>query len=210
MLSPFQDLSDLQRNRLLKLLQIHIYKFLKNQEVLPIIKKEDILGIITKGSAEIISSDYNGNENVIEKLNKDSIFGTNISATNSDNYQIIAKEDIEIIVIDYNVLINSKNLKYEYYNIFLKNIFEIINTKYKETNEKLLILEKKTIRDRLLEYFDIQYKKTYTRKIYLPFSFKELADYICVNRSAMFREIKSLKIEKLIDVKGNRVTLLYK
>ena len=210
MSNPFDGITDIQRHRLFKLLQIHSYTFAKNQEVLPTIKTENIIAIIISGYAQIISIDYEGNENIIDELYKNSIFGTNISSTNSENYEIIAKENTEVVVIDYNRLINSKNLKYEYFNVFLRNIFDIINTKFKNTNEKLRILEKKTIRDRLLEYFDILYKKSYTRNIYIPFSFKDLADYIAVNRSAMFREIKNLKNEKLIDTKGNRITLLYK
>jgi len=208
--NPFEGITDIQRNRLLKLLQVHTYNFSKNQEILPTIRKENIISIMIKGSAQIINYDYEGNENIIENLYENSIFGTNISATNNENYEIIAKENTEIIVIDYNKLLDLKNIKHEYFNVFIHNLFEIINIKYKETNEKIRILEKKTIRDRLLEYFDILYKKTYTRNIYLPFSFKDLADYIAVNRSAMFREIRNLKNEKFIDTKGKRVTLLYK
>ena len=42
------------------------------------------------------------------------------------------------------------------------------------------------------------------------FSLKDLADYMGVNRSAMFRELKRLKEDHLIEVKGKRITLLYK
>ena len=210
MATPFDGITDIQRNRLFKLLQVHYYKFAKNQEILPTIKTENIIAIVISGYAQIISIDYDGNETIIENLHENSILGTNISATNSDNYEIVAKENTQVVVIDYERLIDTKNLKYEYFNIFMRNLFDIINTKFKETNEKVRILEKKTIRDRLLEYFDILYKKTYTRNIYLPFTFKDLADYIAVNRSAMFREIKNLKNEKLIEIKGKRITLNYK
>ena len=71
-------------------------------------------------------------------------------------------------------------------------------------------LAQKQIRDKLLEYFEIEHKKTRQRYIYLPFSLKDLADYLAINRSAMFRELKHLKEEKLIEVKGNKITLLYK
>ena len=71
------------------------------------------------------------------------------------------------------------------------------------------VLEKKQIRDKLLEYFDIQYRKTRSRTITLPFSLKDLADYIAINRSAMFRELKSLKEENFIKIDGKRITLLY-
>ena len=210
MLSPFENLSTNQINKLFHILGVHIYNFKKNQEILPTIKYENILSIILHGHAQIINIEYNGNEIIMENLYKDDIFGTNISATNSEYTQIIAKEDTKVLVIDYDKLVNPLNLKYTYFNIFLMNIFDIINTKFREKNERVKILEKKQIREKLLEYFEIEHKKTRQRNIYLPFTFRDLADYLAVNRSAMFRELRHLKDEKFIEVNDRKITLLYK
>ena len=115
MTKPFDNLSASQINKLYDLLGVHIYKFQKNQEVLPTIKNGNIIGIILKGCAQILNIEYNGNEIITETLVKDSVFGTNISATNSENYQIIAKEITEVVVIDYDKLINPANLKFNYF-----------------------------------------------------------------------------------------------
>ncbi len=207
---PFTDLSRVEINKLYNLLGVHIYNFNKNQEILPTIKSENIIGIILDGHAQIINIEYNGNEIIIDNLFKDNVFGTNISLTNNENYQIISKTDTQVLVIDYDKLLNPINLKFSYFNVFLKNLFDIINTKFKEKNERIRILEKKQIRDKLLEYFEMQHKKSRQRNIYLPFSLKDLADYIAVNRSAMFRELKHLKDENLININNRKITLLYK
>ena len=208
--SPFADLSRGQVNKLYNLLGVHIYNFNKNQEILPTIKNENIIGIILDGHAQIVSIEYNGNEIIIEDLYTDDVFGSNISLTNNENYQIISKNNTQVLVIDYDKLLNPINLKFSYFNTFFRNLFDIINAKFRERNERIRILEKKQIRDKLLEYFDIQYKKTRLRNINLPFSLKHLADYIAVNRSAMFRELKSLKDENLIKINNRKITLLYK
>lgn len=208
--SPFEGLTKLQTHKLFELLGTHTYKYNKNEELISTIKHENILCIILRGHAQIIYIEYNGNEIVMEDLYENSVFGTNISATNNDSCQVLSKEETEVLVIDYNKLMNPNNIKYNYFNIFFRNMFDIINTKFRERNERVAILEKKQIRDRLLEYFEIQYKKTRIRNINLPFSLKDLADYLSVNRSAMFREIKHLKDDKLISVKDKRITLLYK
>lgn len=208
--SPFEELSKLQINKLFDLLGAHFYTFNKNQEILPTIKNNNIIGIIMDGSAEIINIEYNGNAILIEELTKDSIFGTNISGTNNENYQIIAKQDTLVAIIDYDKLINPNNLKHNFFNIFFRNLFEIINTKSKEKNERIRVLEKKQIREKLLEYFNIKHKKSFSNYFYLPFSFKDLADYLAVNRSAMFRELKHLKEEGFIEIHNRKITLLYK
>ena len=136
-------------------------------------------------------------------------FGPNISFANNDNCQIFAKENTKVLVIDYKKLMHPDNLKHPYFNIFFHNLFDIIHQKLKEKNDRINILEKKQIREKLLAYFEAEHKKTLTKSIYLPFHLKDLADYLAVNRSAMFRELKNMKDEGFIEVKGKKITLLY-
>ncbi len=210
MKSPFEGLSKAQINKLFDLLGVHIYSYSKHQEILPTIKNDNIIGIILEGSAQIVNIEYNGNEMIKETLIKDSVFGNNISATNSEYCEIIAKEDTRVLVIDYNKLISPINTNHNYFNIFLSNLFDIFNVKLKEINERVKILEKKQIREKLLAYFEIEHKKTRLKNIYLKFSFKDLADYLAIDRSSMFRELKHLKEDRFIDISGRKITLLYK
>ena len=59
MSNPFDKMTELQKKKLFDLLGVHIFKFKKNQEILPTIKNENILGIILSGNAEIIFIEYN-------------------------------------------------------------------------------------------------------------------------------------------------------
>ena len=210
MRSPFEDLTKLQINKLFDLLSVHLYRYNRNEEILPTIKNENIVCIILQGFAQIMYVDYNGDEILMENLYKNSVFGTNISGTNDDNCQIFSRDTTEVLVIDYDNLLNPKNLNHNYFNIFLRNVFDITNQKYRETNKRMRILEKKQIRDRLLEFFEIEYMENPLKTFNLPFSLKELADYIGANRSAMFRELRHLKDDKLIEVNGRKIKLLYK
>ena len=207
---PFEGLTKLQISKLLVLLGVHRYKYAKGEEIIPTIKNDNIIGIILDGFAQIINIEYNGNELVQENLGKDSVFGTTISATNSEDCQIIAKEDTEVLIIDYIKLMRPENLTHNYFNIFLSNLFDIMNTKFRETNERVKVLEKKQIREKLLKFFEIEHRKSHSKNIYLNFAFKDLADHLAIDRSAMFRELKHLKDEKFIEINHNRITLLYK
>jgi len=60
-----------------------------------------------------------------------------------------------------------------------------------------------------LSYFEIMSTRNNSKTIYLPFGFSELADYLAVNRSALMREIKSLKEEGFIESKNKKIRLLY-
>lgn len=209
-MDPFENLSNLQKTRLFNLLNVHTYNFKKNQNIIPLLKSDNIIGIILTGNAKLTNSDYNGNEIVLERLETNSVFGTNISNINVNNCELIALEDTEIALINSEELYDIQHTNYVYFNIFVTNLLKTINLKYKQTNEKLRVLSQKNIRDKLLEYFEIQYQKTFSRTITLPFSLKELADYLVVNRTSLFRELKYLKEDKFIKTKGNKITLLYK
>lgn len=208
--NPFEGLSKVQITKLFQLLGVHTYTYRKNDEIIPTIKNENIIGILLYGSAQIIHIEYNGNDIILEQLQENSVFGTGISATNTETYHIMAKEDTCVAIIDYDKLIHPANGKHIYYNIFLRNLFNIINEKLMSKNERIKILEQKQIRNKLLAFFEIEQKKTRLNYITLPFPFKDLADYLAVNRSSMFREIKNLKEEGFIQVKGKKIILLYK
>ena len=209
MISPFQGFTELQKRKLLLKLETHTYKFNKNEEILSNSLSKNIICIILDGSAKIVNINYLGEEILIEDLEKDSVFGTDISAINDTEIQIIANETTTVLIIDYNRLINSNNLQYTYYNLFVFNILQILNDKLRDTNNRIQILTKKNIRDKLLAFFENEYRKTRSQKIYLDTSLKDIADYICVNRSAMFRELRNLKDEGFIKVEGRKITLLY-
>ena len=206
---PFEGLTKLQIGKLFVLLGVHRYKYAKGEEIIPTIKNDNIIGIILDGFAQIMNIEYNGNEMVQENLGKHSVFGTTISATNSESCQIIAKEDTEVLIIDYSRLMRPENLAHNYFNIFLSNLYDIMSNKFRETNERVKVLEKKQIREKLLKFFEIEHKKSHSKNIYLNFALKDLADYLAVDRSAMFRELKHLKDDKLIEVDGRKIKILY-
>lgn len=205
----FEGISELQKNKLFKLLAAHIYSFNKNQEMLSTLTNDNIICVLLEGSANIVNLDYNGNEFLVESLSENSVFGTSISDINNNECHIRALKDSKVLVIDYNNLFNSDNMNHIYFKIFFNNLFEIMNNKLIEKNHRLSILTKKTIREKLLKYFEVQYVKKRSNVIYLTNSLKDLADYLAINRSAMFRELKNLKDEKFIKIDGKKVTLLY-
>ena len=207
-MNPFYNISDEYKLELLKVLEAQTYEFNKNEEILKKIKNRNFIGIILDGMIQIIKTDYNGNRTIIEELIENNIFGTKISSLSNNEYTITTKDKTKIIIIDYEQLIKINNTNI-YYNQFIKNLLEIIISSVNDKNDRIEILTKKTIRNKLLEYFKIISTKNNSKNIYLPFTFTDLADYLAIDRSAMTRELKTLKEEGFIEIKNKRITLLY-
>lgn len=204
----FNEISPKNKIKLLRMLEANTLHFKENTQIFNTIKNDKIIGIIIEGNIEIIKTDYNGNRTLIENLYENDIFGTMFTSFNNE-YEIISKEDTKVIIIDYDTIINTKDNNKAFFNQFIKNLLNIIVNKINEKNERIEILTRKTIRNKLLEYFRVTSKKNGSKIIYLPFSFTDLSDYLAVDRSAMSRELKNLKDEGFIEIKQKRITLKY-
>ena len=204
----FNKINVNQQNKLLKLLESSILSFPKNTIMLSTVK-ENIIGIILEGSAQIIRTDYNGNRTIIEELEEESIFGTVISSLSSDECEMITKDETKVLIIDYDRILESENNNYSYYNQFIKNLLSITNNVIEQKNERIEVLTKKTIRDKLLEYFKQYSKKKGSKRFKLPMTYTDLASYLSVDRSAMTREIKYLKNEGFIETENKIITIKF-
>jgi len=209
MVNLFANITNRNKEKLLRILEANTHTFKKNCQVLTSVKWDNIIGIVEAGYMQIIRTDYNGNRTIIEELSEGSIFGTNLSSLKNIEYEIITKEQTTLITIEYNNIISEANRRFSSYNQFIKNLLEIMNIKINEKNERINILTKKTIRDKLLEYFKIMSKKSGSKNIYLMLNYTELADYLAVDRCAMSRELSNLKYEGFIKKEGKKITLLY-
>lgn len=202
----FYEINAREKEKILAYLEANTLSFKKNMTILGSVKQENIISIVVNGHLQIVKTDYNGNRTIMEELFENDIFGSTISSINNDEYSIITKEDSKIIIIYFDEIINN-DLNYSYFNQFLKNLLKIITKKINSNNDRMEILTNKTIRNKLLAYFRIMSRKNNSRVIYLPYNYIDLADYLAIDRSAMYRELKNLKEEGLIEVKNKRITL---
>ena len=206
MTNLFNNIKQKDKDKILSFLEANTLFYKKNTTILNSVKKESIIGIVQVGNIQITKTDYNGNTSIIEDLYEGDIFGFDFSSISNSEQNIITKEDSKIIIIYFDDIIK-KELNYPYYNQFLKNLLIIMSTKINNANNRIEILSNKTIRNKLLAYFKIISKKNNSKIIYLPYSFTDLADYLGVDRSAMYRELKHLKEEGLIETKNKKITL---
>lgn len=208
MTNLFTNITPKNQDKILRILEATTLNFKSNCQVLTSVKLENTINIVLSGYMQIIRTDYNGNRTIIEELVENDIFGSSISSITNE-CEIITKEETKIVVIDFNNILNDVENNLSYYKQFIKNLLEIYADKINKKNERIEILTKKNIRDKLLEYFKIASKHSGTKTIYLNMTYIELADYLSVDRSAMTRELKNLSEEGFITRNNKKITLLY-
>lgn len=208
MVSVFSGIERKNVKKLLKELESYNMIFDKDVSILKSISKSNLLGILESGSAQIIRTDYDGNETIIEDVKVGAVFGVKFSLLNNDEYDILTKEKSKFIFIDFDFIYKIDQKRSIYFQQFLVNLVNIMTSMVHIKNERINILTKKTTRDKLLEYFENESKKAFSKVFYLPFNLTELAEYLSIDRSAMMREIKKLKEDRIIESVGNKITML--
>ncbi len=207
-ISIFYGIQNDDVKKMLNCFQAKTINYKKDTTIISNLANTNIIGIIIEGTANLIRNDYNGNKTVIEKLNKGSIFGE-VFSSYSDELSVIATSKCIIITFDYDHVINRCKKSCPYHNTLIDNMLQLLANKIVIMNNRLDILSKKTIREKLLEYFSILEKEKLSKNITLDLNYTELADYFGTDRSALMREIKNLREDGLIETKGKNIKLLY-
>ena len=185
--------------------------FKKNEIITTFISKRNQVCILVSGEAELVRYDYNGNKTIVEHFNKNDIFGEvfYVITTNNELF-VVAKQDCDVIFFVYDNLKQKCKSNCKFHQTLNENFSELILHKVTVLNSRIELLTKRSTRDKLIGYFSVLSARNFSKTFTLPFSLTDLADYLSVDRSAMMRELKSLKDEGFIEKNGDRITLLYK
>ena len=209
MTNIFENISSKNILKLKQLLKTSTIKYPKNVNILSNVNRDNFISLIEKGSIELIQINYNGNETIIEKLKEGDLLSSITTFIESEEIICLTKEETTITYIDFNQITNNEIIKTDFYIIFIKNLIKLLSTQLNNKNKRIELLTKHTTRDKLLDYFNFLSKEKKSKSFTLPFSYKDLANYLSVDRSAMTREISFLKEDGLIKTNKRRITLLF-
>jgi len=84
----------------------------------------------------------------------------------------------------------------------------IIANKNRDLMRKVEVISKKTLREKILAYLSIQAQLHSNRYFEIPLGRVELAEYLCVDRSALTRELVKMRQDGLIDYDKNCFRIL--
>lgn len=185
-------------------------KFLKNETITTYIAKRQQLCLLKSGEAELIRYDFNGTRTIVEHYLESNIFGEIFYNVTTNNELLVeAKTKCEVLFFDYEFIKNKCTTTCSYHKKLIQTLPDLLLAQITSLNTRIEILSKRTIREKLLTYFNLVATKNISKSFTLPFSLTDLADYLSVDRSAMMRELGFLRNDNIIEKNGNRITLLY-
>ena len=170
---------------------------------------QNAVGIIERGAASLIRIDADGVATVLEELHAGGVFGKDLAFAGSreDSLEVVCRTACDVLFIDYpHILKRCENACY-HHSLLVQNMLRLMADKAQSLSERVDVLSRRSIREKLLCYFRQQSEKEGANTFTLPFSLSTLADYIATDRSAMMRELKRLREEGTVSSDGRRFTL---
>ena len=168
-----------------------------------------MLGIVSQGSAVVERIDREGGRAILEHLGPGGVFGEMMmfKAAGDDSVVVRAAAPTRVSFLRSEAVMRRCEHACACHSRMVENLFRLVTEKATSLSERVEVLSRRSIREKLLRYFQLQAAKGHGPSFQLPFSLSALADYISADRSAMMRELNKMREEMLVTITGRQVTL---
>ncbi len=178
-----------------------IRHFQKNEFILHSGDKVSEIGMVLKGSVQVIKEDFWGNRSIIAIVGPGGLFAEAFSCVGDVELPIsaVAMEKTAVLMMDYKKIVTVCPSACAFHSRLIQNMVKMIAVKNMMLTQKLEHMSKKTTREKLLSYLQTERIRQGGQKFDIPFNRQELADYLGVDRSAMSSELGKMRDEGLLD-----------
>ena len=166
--------------------------------------------ILVEGKIHIQKDDYWGNRSILSVISVGEMFGEGYAAPESGALlnDVVAVEDSSVIFFDVKRILTTCSSACRFHNMIVQNMFFAISDKNRKLVQKLGHMSGRTTRAKLISYLSEEAKRQGSSAFTVPFNRQQLADYLCVDRSAMSNELCKMRDEGLLIFDKNEFTLL--
>ena len=166
--------------------------------------------ILVEGKIHIQKDDYWGNRSILSVISVGEMFGEGYAAPESGALlnDVVAVEVSSVIFFDVKRILTTCSSACRFHNMIVQNMFFAISDKNRKLVQKLGHMSGRTTRTKLISYLSEEAKRQGSSAFTVPFNRQQLADYLCVDRSAMSNELCKMRDEGMIRFEKSRFELL--
>lgn len=168
------------------------------------------IGIVLSGSVIIIKEDFWGNRTIISRMSASDMFAESFAfaAVRKLPISVVAVENTKVLFIDCKNIINSYASPCGFHTALINNMVNILAGKNVMLMQKIDHISCRTTKDKLLSYLSVQAMEAKSKTFTIPYNRQELADYLCIDRSAMSSELGKLRDDGILTFHKNSFELL--
>ena len=180
------------------------------KDIIPTIEgTKEYICLLLEGAVSVSRISIDGSLDLLEYMEDTGVFGDAFAFANrEDEFITVCEKDCSVLFIEKGQITKRCSNACQHHTQVVENLLQLMAGKVVHLTEKVDILSHRSIRGKLMSYFRIQSTKQNNLTFELPFSLLKLANYLCIDRSAMMRELKKMKDDEMIEMDGRMVTLL--
>lgn len=162
------------------------------------------MDVVCSGKLVAYSLSSNGSESVVFNFEPGSLIGANLLFGKQNRYpmNIYCTSDCVLLHISKSGV---EELLKEYG--FVMQFVQSLSMNAQGMNQKIAMYTQKSLRENLMDYLLLLTVQQKSKSVLLPVTKKQLADYLGVQRPSLFRELKRMKDEGLIEIANKRITI---
>lgn len=206
----FADFSKEEVEKVLSMLHTWEAFYAKNDVVLELDVPISAFGIVTSGRVQVATYDIHGNKMIMAVVGVDDMFAESLAYTKTANSPVhaTALEDCSVLWVDVETVRNAYLSSEPLLRRLGENFTRSLAAKVLAMNNRVQILSKKTIREKLDAFFTFQVQQAGCSEFEIPFDRSDLADYLGVERSALSRVLSQMQKEGLLEFHKNWFRIL--
>lgn len=168
------------------------------------------ISLLVEGELHVQADDYWGNRTILSHVTVGEMFAEAYISPDGGAIQndVVATEDSTVMFFDVTRIFTTCSSACSFHTAVVRNLFFGISEKNRRLVEKLGHMSKRSTREKLLSYLSEQAKRQKSGEFEIPFNRQQLADFLCVDRSAMSNELCKLRDEGLLEFEKNRFKLI--
>lgn len=163
------------------------------------------IGIVLSGTVHMIKEDIWGSKTIISRIAEGGLFGETFVCANDHNSSVsfLAADNTEIIFLPFHRVMTTCSHSCGFQHQLVENMVVLLADKNRSLMEKIEVVSKKSLREKILSYLSLEAQKHDSKYFDIPLGRVEMADYLCIDRSALTRELNNMKKNGLLDFDKN-------
>lgn len=206
----FRGIHQNQLSEMLRCLNAKTYGYQKGEIILLEGQPVSSVGAVLSGQVQVIKEDFAGNRNILAEIGPGGLFAESYACVRSGSLPVtvVSTTESEILWLDYTRVVTTCPSACRFHTQLVENMLTILASKNILLSQKIEHVSKRTTREKLLAYFSDQAAMHGSGEFDIPFSRQELADYLCVDRSAMSNELGRMRKDGILQFRFNHFRLL--
>ena len=151
-------------------------------------------GVVLSGSLVVVKDGLDGKRIIIKRIGEKELVAAAQAFSGAKIMRVRVEADApsRILILNAERVCSPCCNGCAFHARLVRNVMRIISAKTLELNAKIEILSHRTTEDRLLAYLHTFAEKCGSNEFDIPFDRQQLADFLCVERSALSAEISRL------------------